>query len=91
MNKHECIAAVAEKTGLKKNETEKTLEAFFDTIETSLKQGEPVCFVGFGNFERVEHKAKTGRNPRTGQALQISAKKCPKFKPGKSLREACQA
>jgi DNA-binding protein HU-beta len=88
MNKTELIAAIAEEAGLKKNEAEKALRAFVDVVTAELKKGEKVQLVGFGTFEVSERAAREGRNPQTGDTMQIEASRAPKFKAGKSLKDA---
>ncbi|MCQ2511263.1 MAG: HU family DNA-binding protein [Lachnospiraceae bacterium] len=87
MNKTELVAAIAEKTGLKKTDCEAALKAFIDTVTEELKKGEKVQLVGFGTFEVSERAAREGRNPQTGESMQISASKNPKFKAGKALKD----
>lgn len=88
MNKTELIAAVAEKSGLSKKDTEKAISAALCTITESLKAGEKVSLVGFGTFEVRERPAHMGHNPMTGAAIEIAASKAPAFKAGKALKEA---
>jgi DNA-binding protein HU-beta len=92
MNKNEFISAVHENKALQKMELSKScistvIEACLSTIETSLKKGEEVRLVGFGNFYVSKRAASKGRNPRTGEAIQIKASKLPKFRAGKSLKD----
>lgn len=88
MNKNDLIASVASTTGLSKVEAAKAVDAIFDTLTSSLKNGDEVRLVGFGTFSVVRRGASVGRNPRTGAAIQIAASKQPKFKAGKGLKEA---
>ena len=88
MNKNDLIAAVAEKSGLSKADSGKAVDGVFDAISGTLKSKGEVRIVGFGTFSTAERKATTGRNPRTGEALQIAASTQPKFKAGKGLKEA---
>ena len=88
MNKNDLIASVASSAGLSKSDATRSLESLLDTITNSLKRGEKVSIVGFGNFSISERKATTGRNPRTGESIQIPASKRPKFSVGKALKEA---
>jgi len=88
MNKTELIAAIAEKTELSKKDAEKALKAFTDVVEEELKKGEKIQLVGFGTFEVSERAAREGRNPQTGETMQIAASKSPKFKAGKALKDA---
>ena len=88
MNKTELIAAVAEKTELSKKDSEKVVNAVFDTITETLAGGEKVQLVGFGSFEVKERAAHTGRNPRTKEPMEIEASRVASFKVGKALKEA---
>ena len=91
MNKAELVAAMAEKTGMKKNDAEKALKAFVDVVTEELKKGEKIQIVGFGTFEVSERAAREGRNPQTGATMKIEACKAPKFKAGKALKDAVNA
>lgn len=88
MNKAELIAAVAEKTGLSKKDSEKAVNAALDTIVETLVSGEKVQMVGFGVFDVKERGARVGRNPKTRGLVQIPATKIPFFKAGKALKDA---
>jgi DNA-binding protein HU-beta len=88
MNKQDLIGAVAEAAGVTKAESGKVIEAVFDTITATLKKGDEVRLVGFGTFAVTKRKASTGRNPRTGEPMKIKASSQPKFKAGKSLKDA---
>jgi len=88
MNKNDLIAAVSGKTGLSKNDTTKTVDGVLETIENQLKQGGDVRLVGFGTFSVSNRAASEGRNPRTGEKIQIPASKQPKFKAGKGLKDS---
>jgi DNA-binding protein HU-beta len=89
MNKAELLSSIAEKSGLTKVESEKALNAFLETVQSTLVKGEKVQLVGFGTFETRERKAREGRNPRNPEeVIQIPASKAPVFKAGKSLKEA---
>lgn len=88
MNKAELVEEVANQTGLRKNISREAVDAMTSIIGDALTRGEKVTLVGFGTFQVIERKARKGRNPQTGQTIQISAKKSPKFKAGKDLREA---
>ena len=87
MNKAELVAAIAAKTELSKKDSEKALKAFIDVVAEELKKGEKVQLVGFGTFEVAKRAARTGRNPQTGEEMNIEASKAPKFKAGKSLKD----
>ena len=91
MNKTELIAAVAEKTGLKKTESGKAVDAVVAAITEELKKGDKVTLIGFGTFETRSRAARTGRNPQTGKEIEIKASKAPAFKAGKALKEAVNA
>jgi DNA-binding protein HU-beta len=88
MNKNDLIAAVADGTGLTKADAAKSVDSVFDTIMASLKSGGEVRLVGFGTFSVANRAASEGRNPRTGEKIQIPASKQPKFKAGKGLKDA---
>jgi DNA-binding protein HU-beta len=88
VNKNDLVAAVADAAGLTKADAAKAVDAVFDTISGSLKGGTEVRLVGFGTFSVVSRKATTGRNPRTGETINIPASKQPKFKAGKGLKDA---
>ncbi len=88
MNKTELISAVAESSDLSKKDAGKAVDAVFQTIMDSLGEGERVQIIGFGNFEVRDRAARNGRNPQTGEEIQIPASKVPAFKAGKALRDA---
>lgn len=88
MNKNDLISAVAESSGLSRNDAVKAVEGVFEAISGALKGGDEVRLVGFGTFSVAKRKASTGRNPRTGEAMEIKASVQPKFKAGKSLKDA---
>lgn len=88
MNKTELIAAAAERTGLTKKDTEKALNAVIDTIAAALTAGDKVQISGFGIFEIKEREARMGRNPHTGEAMEIAASRTPAFKASKTLKDA---
>ncbi len=88
MNKHDLIAEVANSAGLSKADAGKAVDGVFDAISGSLQGGGEVRIVGFGTFSVANRKATTGRNPRTGETIQIPASKQPKFKAGKGLKDA---
>lgn len=87
MNKSELIAAMAEKTGLTKKDTEKTLKAFEETVTEELTAGGKVQLVGFGTFDVTHRAEREGRNPKTEEKIIIPATKAPKFKAGKALKD----
>jgi DNA-binding protein HU-beta len=88
MNKSELIQAVAESTDLPKATAGKAVDAIIETIKNSLADGDPVTLVGFGTFAVRERAARVGRNPRTGERLDIKAANVPVFKPGKAFKDA---
>ncbi|MCI5840203.1 MAG: HU family DNA-binding protein [Peptoniphilaceae bacterium] len=88
MNKSDLLAKIAEKSGLKKVDAEKALNATLDSISEALVEGEKVQLVGFGTFEVRDRKAREGRNPRKpDEVIQIPASKAPVFRAGKTLKE----
>lgn len=88
MNKSELIAAVAEQAGLSKKDAEKAVNAVVSAVTDALVEGDKVQLVGFGTFEVRTREARTGKNPRTGEAIKIAASKVPAFKAGKALKDA---
>ena len=88
MNKAELVSAVAEKTGMSKKDSEKAVNAAFDTITEALAAGDKVQLVGFGAFEVKERGARIGRNPQTKEEIEIPASRVASFKVGKALKEA---
>ena len=88
MNKTDLINNVAEQAELTKKDATKAVDAVLDTIFSALKTGDTVQLIGFGNFEVRDRAARTGRNPQTGEEIEIAASKVPAFKPGKALKEA---
>mgnify|MGYP001376317314 CR=1 FL=1 len=87
MNKDDLISKVASSIGISKSEAAKSVDAVFSSITNSLKGGNEVRLVGFGTFLITNRAATIGRNPRTGESIQIPAKKVPKFRAGKALKE----
>jgi len=88
MNKSELTSAAAEKSGLTKNDTAKTLDAILDAIKTTVAKGEEVQLIGFGSFVVTKRAAKKGFNPKTKQAIDISASKAVRFKVGSAFKDA---
>ncbi len=88
MNKNELIAVVAENIDMSKSDVAKAVDGVFEAITKSLQNATEVRLVGFGTFSISRRKATQGRNPRTGEAIQIPASNQPKFKAGKGLKEA---
>ncbi len=86
MNKAELIDAVSKKLRLTKSQSEGFLDATLDIIQKTVSKGEEVKLVGFGTFTRQNKKARIGRNPRTGEQVEIPGMKVPRFKPGKDFR-----
>lgn len=87
MTKVEMVKSLMEKTGLSRNQAVETVEFFLESVKIALKKGEKVCLVGFGTFYIKEKGARNGRNPRTGEKINIPPKRVAVFKPGKSFRE----
>ena len=87
MNKAEFVAKVAEKSGLTRKQAEAAVAAFTQTVTDSLKEGDKVQLMGFGTFEVKERPARTGRNPASGESIEIAASKAPVFKAGKSFKD----
>lgn len=88
MTKVELVSQVAEQAGFTKKDAKVAVETVFDAIQTALANGEKVQMVGFGNFEVRQRAARKGRNPQTGEEIEIAATKVPAFKAGKALKEA---
>jgi len=88
VNKNDLIAEVAEQTGLSKTDATTAVESVFDQVTKTLQGGDEVRIVGFGTFSVSQRAASEGRNPRTGEKIQIPASKQPKFKAGKGLKDA---
>ena len=87
-NKADLVDKIADKTGLTKKDSNAAVEAVFDSIQEFLAEEEKVQLIGFGTFEVRERAARKGRNPQTGEEIQIPATKVPAFKAGKNLKEA---
>ena len=87
MNKSELVDAIVDDADISKAAAGRALDATLDAIKASLQQGEPVALIGFGTFLVRERPARVGRNPRTGEDVQIAAAKVPAFKPGKAFKE----
>src|SRR5690606_2990336 len=88
MNKTELVNAVADSAELSKKDATKAVDAVFESVLEALKSGDKVQLIGFGNFEVRERAARKGRNPQTGEEIEIAASKVPAFKPGKALKDA---
>jgi len=87
MNKAGLVEKVADQTGLTKRTSREAVDAIVSAITDSLAREERVTLVGFGTFQVIRRKERIGRNPQTGDKIQIPAKKVPKFRPGRGLRE----
>ena len=87
MNRAELVDAVAEKAGITKADANKTVGALIDVVEETVAKGDKVTLVGFGTFEARKREARTGRNPQTGEAIQIAAKTVPAFTAGKKFKD----
>ena len=90
MNKADLVSMIAAKSNLTKKDSESALNAFIESVQTSLKKGEKIQLVGFGTFEVRNRSARTGINPRTKQSIKIPASKAPVFKAGKALKDSCK-
>ena len=88
MNKAELIGSIADKSGLSKADAGKALDAFVNAVTEGLSGGDRIALVGFGSWSVEQRDARTGRNPRTGEEIQIAAKKVVKFKAGAGLSDA---
>lgn len=86
MNKGQLVEAIATKTGLSKAQSENALNTVIETISQTVKKGDNVTLIGFGTFAVSKRAARTGKNPRTGEAIKIAARKVPKFTPGQSFK-----
>lgn len=89
MNKSELIDAIAASADIPKAQATRALDAVIESVTNALKQNDQVVLVGFGTFSVKERAARSGRNPQTGQPIEIPAAKIPTFKPGKALKDAC--
>ena len=88
MNKNDLVKSVAVATDMSSSDAARAVDSVFESITNSLKAGDEVRLVGFGSFSVAQRKATTGRNPRTGEAINIPASNQPKFKAGKALKES---
>ena len=91
MNKTELVAAVAAQAGLSKKDAEAAVKAFTEVVAAEMAKGEKVQLVGFGTFEVSAREARMGRNPKSGEPMEIAASKMPKFKAGKALKDMVNA
>ncbi len=87
MNKSQLVQKLAEKTKMTRVQSESLLDATLEIIQKSVAKGEEVKLVGFGTFSRLQRKPRRGRNPQTGELVEIPSSKIPKFKPGKDFKE----
>jgi len=90
LNKSDLVTEVASNAGITKKDAEKVINAFFTTVEEALKSGDKVQLVGFGTFEVRARQARKGRNPQTGEEIDIPASQVPAFKAGKALKDALE-
>lgn len=88
MNKSELIERMASDADISKAAAERALESFTTSVQSTLKKGGSVTLVGFGSWSVTKRAARTGRNPKTGEAINIKARKAPKFTPGKAFKDA---
>ncbi|MDH2272823.1 MULTISPECIES: HU family DNA-binding protein [Moraxella] len=88
MNKSELVDSIAQSAGLTKEQAAKAVNAFTESVQGALQRGDDVVLVGFGTFSVKERAARTGRNPKTGEEIQIAASKVPSFKAGKGLKDS---
>jgi DNA-binding protein HU-beta len=88
MNKTDLVNSISEKTGLTKSKTSEVVDAFVSSITESLKNGEKVTLVGFGTFATIKKEARKGRNPKTGESIEIPSKTVAKFKAGSELSKS---
>jgi DNA-binding protein HU-beta len=89
VNKSELVDSIAASADISKAAAGRALDAFTESVTEALKAGDQVALVGFGTFQVRERAARSGRNPQTGETIQISAAKVPSFKAGKALKDAC--
>lgn len=87
MNKNELVTHIAGRLDLPKKTVEDVIDAFTDTVGSTLKRGERIALTGFGTFERRDRAARTAQNPQTGERMKVKAKKVPAFKPGQGLKD----
>ena len=88
MNKTELVEAIAQDSGLSNADARKAVESFITTVQSTLTQGDEIALTGFGKFSVAQRGARTGRNPQTGEEVQIKASKAPKFTAGAALKNA---
>jgi DNA-binding protein HU-beta len=90
MNKEELIVALSTKTGLSRIAAQEALDALTETIMDIVRDGDRVAITGFGTFALIERAARNGRNPRTGEPMELAARKVPRFTPGKRFLDAAK-
>jgi len=88
MNKQELVTMLSDKTNVTKAAAERFLNSFIETVSDALVEGDKVQIIGFGTFETRERAARTARNPQTGEAMKVAAKRAPAFKAGKAFKDA---
>lgn len=88
MNKQELVTILSDKTNVTKAAAERFLNSFIETVSDALVEGDKVQIIGFGTFETRERAARTARNPQTGEAMKVAAKRAPAFKAGKAFKDA---
>jgi len=88
VTKQEFVDQVADRAGLSRKDATGAVDAFLDTVQDALKRGSEVAFSGFGKFSVSQRSAREGRNPATGETIQIAASRVPRFTPGSSLKKA---
>jgi DNA-binding protein HU-beta len=88
MNKQDVVSKIAKDTGITKTTAAAAVDSLIDSITRSLKKGDAVSFVGFGTFKVSDRKARTARNPQTGDAIKIPKRRVPRFSAGKALKQA---
>lgn len=91
MNKNELVTSIADRLDLPKKTVEDVIDAFTDTVGSTLRRGERIALTGFGTFERRDRSARTAQNPQTGERMKVKAKKVPAFKPGQGLKDTVAA
>ena len=91
MNKTQLVEKIAEKAGITKKKADEALKAFESVVTETLGSDDNITLVGFGTFEATERKSREGRNPKTGEVVKIEARKVPRFRPGKALKDAVNA
>ena len=91
MTKNDLIKTVAGKVELTQKDVSKVVDSLIETIVEGVASGEKIQLIGFGSFEVAERSARTGRNPQTGETIEIAASKTPKFKAGKAFKDAVNA